>query len=138
MKVVFHSSRGVLGILPTYFMSIYLMPTTIRNKLESMRNKFFIGCDQDDKKMTWVKWKRCLASKTQGGLDIGNIYGLNMGLLFKWIWRFFIRPIDLRARVIQNIYMVIVAVFLNLLRTGPDLVRGGQSFHRFRSLNRRG
>nr|GEV72643.1 hypothetical protein [Tanacetum cinerariifolium] len=60
----------VLGNLPTYYMSIYLMPAVVRNKLESMRNKFFIGCDHDDKNKTWVKWKRCLASKTQGGLGI--------------------------------------------------------------------
>ncbi|GKC32259.1 putative RNA-directed DNA polymerase, eukaryota, reverse transcriptase zinc-binding domain protein [Tanacetum coccineum] len=46
--------KSVLGNLPTYYMSIYLMPVSVRNKLESMRNKFFIGGDQKDKKMTWV------------------------------------------------------------------------------------
>ncbi|GJT91055.1 RNA-directed DNA polymerase, eukaryota, reverse transcriptase zinc-binding domain protein [Tanacetum coccineum] len=96
--------KSVLGNLPTYYMSIYSMPAAVCNKLESMRNKFFIGCDHDEKKMTWVKWKRCLASKSQGGLGIGSIYGLNIGLLFKWIWRFFTHPCDLWARVIQNIY----------------------------------
>ncbi|GJY06599.1 RNA-directed DNA polymerase, eukaryota [Tanacetum coccineum] len=96
--------KFVLGNLPTYYMSIYSMPAVVCNKLESMLNKFFISCDHDKKKMTWVKWKRCLASKSQGGLGIGSIYGLNIGLLFKWIWRFFTRPCDLWARVIQNIY----------------------------------
>ncbi|GKC24663.1 RNA-directed DNA polymerase, eukaryota, reverse transcriptase zinc-binding domain protein, partial [Tanacetum coccineum] len=96
--------NSVLGNLPTSYMSIYSMPTTVCNKLESMRNKFFIGCDHDKKKMTLLKWKRCLASKSQGGLGIGSIYELNIRLLFKWIWRFFTRPCDLWARVIQNIY----------------------------------
>ncbi|GKB32785.1 RNA-directed DNA polymerase, eukaryota, reverse transcriptase zinc-binding domain protein [Tanacetum coccineum] len=63
------------------------MPTSIRKKLELMRNKFFIGCDSDEKKLTWIKWDRCLASKEDGGLGIGSIYELNIGLLFKWIWR---------------------------------------------------
>ncbi|GJW48597.1 putative RNA-directed DNA polymerase, eukaryota, reverse transcriptase zinc-binding domain protein [Tanacetum coccineum] len=62
--------KPVLCNLPTYYMSIYSMPDAVCNKLESMRNKFFIGCDHDEKKMTWVKWKRCLASKSQGGLGI--------------------------------------------------------------------
>ncbi|GJX85902.1 RNA-directed DNA polymerase, eukaryota, reverse transcriptase zinc-binding domain protein [Tanacetum coccineum] len=69
-----------------------------------MRNKFFIGGDQDEKKMTWVKRKKCLASKKHRGLGIGSIFGLNIGLLFKWIWRFLSRPCDLWARVIQCVY----------------------------------
>ncbi|GKA87761.1 putative RNA-directed DNA polymerase, eukaryota, reverse transcriptase zinc-binding domain protein [Tanacetum coccineum] len=96
--------KAVLGNLPTYFMSIYLMPVSIRSKLESMRSKNFRGVDLNENKMSWVKWERCLASKKNGGLGIGSIYGLNIGLLFKWIWRFLTRPSDLWARVIGNIY----------------------------------
>nr|GEX57961.1 RNA-directed DNA polymerase, eukaryota, reverse transcriptase zinc-binding domain protein [Tanacetum cinerariifolium] len=36
------------------------------SELESMRNKFFIGGDEGEKKFTWVKWKKCLASKKLG------------------------------------------------------------------------
>ncbi|PWA92161.1 RNA-directed DNA polymerase, eukaryota, Reverse transcriptase zinc-binding domain protein [Artemisia annua] len=100
------SIKSVLGNLPTYYMSIYLMPVSIRKKLESMRNKFFIGGDPDDKKITWVKWDRCLASKKDGGLGIGSIFGLNIGLLFKWIWRFLNNHSDLWVRVIQGIHGV--------------------------------
>ncbi|GKB85744.1 RNA-directed DNA polymerase, eukaryota, reverse transcriptase zinc-binding domain protein, partial [Tanacetum coccineum] len=66
--------------------------------------KFFIGVDQGEKEITWVKWKKCLASKKLGGLGIGSIFGLNLGLLFKWIWRFLCNPSDLWARIISNIY----------------------------------
>ncbi|GJZ49248.1 RNA-directed DNA polymerase, eukaryota, reverse transcriptase zinc-binding domain protein [Tanacetum coccineum] len=103
--------KAVLGNLPTYFMSIYLMPVSIRYKLESMRSKFFRGVDLNENKMSWVKWERCLASKKKGGLGIGSIYGLNIGLLFKWIWRFLTRPSDLWARVIGNIYGHIGGIF---------------------------
>ncbi|GKC45708.1 hypothetical protein Tco_1063430 [Tanacetum coccineum] len=81
-----------------------MMPASVRDKLEMFRNNFFLGCDQDEKKMSWVKWKRCLASRKQGGLGIGSIFGLNIGLLFKWIWRFLANPSDLWSRVIQKIY----------------------------------
>nr|GEX81870.1 RNA-directed DNA polymerase, eukaryota [Tanacetum cinerariifolium] len=57
-----------------------------------------------EKKMSWVKWKRCLTSRKQGGLGIDNIFGLNIGLLFKWIWRFLANPSDFWSRVIQKIY----------------------------------
>ncbi|GJZ15913.1 RNA-directed DNA polymerase, eukaryota [Tanacetum coccineum] len=96
--------KSVLGHLPTYYMSIYLMPISIQKKLESIRNNFFLGGDVEEKKMTWVRWKKCLASKDLGGLGIGSIFGLNIGLLFKWIWRFFHCSSDLWARVIKIIY----------------------------------
>nr|GEW11214.1 RNA-directed DNA polymerase, eukaryota [Tanacetum cinerariifolium] len=75
-----------------------------RMKLESMRNTFFIDGDLDKKKMTWVKWKNCLASKELGGLGIGNIYGLNLGLLFKWIWRFLSNSPNLWVRVVKTLH----------------------------------
>ncbi|GJV63547.1 RNA-directed DNA polymerase, eukaryota [Tanacetum coccineum] len=96
--------RSVLSSLPTYFMSIYLTPVAIRKKLESLRNKFFIGGDICERKMTWVKWDQCLASKKEGGLGIGSIYGLNIGLLFKWVWRFLCNHSDLWIRVIKCIH----------------------------------
>ncbi|GJZ46035.1 RNA-directed DNA polymerase, eukaryota, reverse transcriptase zinc-binding domain protein [Tanacetum coccineum] len=73
--------KSVLGHLPTYYMSIYLMPISIQKKLESIRNNFFLGGDVEEKKMTWVRWKKCLASKDLGGLGIGSIFGLNIALL---------------------------------------------------------
>nr|GEV22115.1 hypothetical protein [Tanacetum cinerariifolium] len=36
-----------------------------------MRSKFFRGADQNENKMSWVKWTKCLSSKQMGGLDIG-------------------------------------------------------------------
>nr|GEU84369.1 RNA-directed DNA polymerase, eukaryota, reverse transcriptase zinc-binding domain protein [Tanacetum cinerariifolium] len=79
-------------------------------QLESMRNKFFIGGDLDDKKMTWVKWDKCLASKKDGGLDIGSIYGLNIRLLFKWVWRFLNTRSDLWFKL-SIAFMVWMGVF---------------------------
>ncbi|GKA00535.1 RNA-directed DNA polymerase, eukaryota, reverse transcriptase zinc-binding domain protein [Tanacetum coccineum] len=69
-----------------------------------MRNKFFIGGDEGEKKLTWVKWKKCLASKDLGGLGVGSIFGLNLGLLFKWLWRFRCHSNDLWANVIISLY----------------------------------
>ncbi|GJX99283.1 RNA-directed DNA polymerase, eukaryota, reverse transcriptase zinc-binding domain protein [Tanacetum coccineum] len=46
--------KSVLISLPTYYMSIYMMPATIQKKLEAMREFFFIGDDLDEKNMTWV------------------------------------------------------------------------------------
>ncbi|GJX66823.1 RNA-directed DNA polymerase, eukaryota, reverse transcriptase zinc-binding domain protein [Tanacetum coccineum] len=96
--------KAVLGNLPTYYMSLYKMPVTIYNKLESMRSQFFIGGDQGSKKMAWTRWNTCMASKQKGGLGIGSINALNVGLLFKWLWRFLSQSSDLWISVIKEIH----------------------------------
>ncbi|GKC83489.1 RNA-directed DNA polymerase, eukaryota, reverse transcriptase zinc-binding domain protein [Tanacetum coccineum] len=67
--------KSVLGSLPIYFMSLYKVPNLVCNKLESMRNQFFLGSDLEGKKMTWVSWKKCLASKKTGVLAIYGQHG---------------------------------------------------------------
>lgn len=76
--------KSVLGSIAIYPMSIFKTPTTILNLLESIRNRFFIGADGDEKKLTWVKWKKVLASKKDGGLGVGSLYASNRALLYKW------------------------------------------------------
>ncbi|GJZ62103.1 putative RNA-directed DNA polymerase, eukaryota, reverse transcriptase zinc-binding domain protein [Tanacetum coccineum] len=71
--------KAVLGNLPTYFMSIYLMPVSVRSNLESMRSKFFRGADQNENKMSWVKWTKCLSSKQMGRLGIGVSMAKKLG-----------------------------------------------------------
>nr|GEV58921.1 RNA-directed DNA polymerase, eukaryota, reverse transcriptase zinc-binding domain protein [Tanacetum cinerariifolium] len=44
------------------------------------------------------------ASKELGGLGIGSIYGLNLGLLFKWIWRFLSNSPNLWVRVVKTLH----------------------------------
>ncbi|GJZ74529.1 RNA-directed DNA polymerase, eukaryota, reverse transcriptase zinc-binding domain protein [Tanacetum coccineum] len=76
--------KSVPSNLPTYYMCIYLIPVSVRKKLESMRNRFFIGGDPDEKQMTWVKWDHCLASRKKGNLGIGSILGLNIRVFTVW------------------------------------------------------
>ncbi|GKC39114.1 RNA-directed DNA polymerase, eukaryota, reverse transcriptase zinc-binding domain protein [Tanacetum coccineum] len=72
--------KAVLGNLPTYFMSIYLMPVSIRSKLESMRRKFFRGADQNDSKMAWIKipfnWSSVLRRLPRGGAELNQFEAL--------------------------------------------------------------
>ncbi|GJS65335.1 hypothetical protein Tco_0679899 [Tanacetum coccineum] len=42
--------KSVIGNLPTYYMSIYMMSVVVRKNLKSLS---FIGSDKDEKKMTW-------------------------------------------------------------------------------------
>lgn len=75
--------NSILGDIPTYYMSLFKAPKAILNKLEALRNRFFVGVDVEEKKMMWVAWKQLMASKENGGLGVNSLFALNRGLLFK-------------------------------------------------------
>ncbi|GJX91805.1 RNA-directed DNA polymerase, eukaryota [Tanacetum coccineum] len=48
--------KVVLGATLIYVMSLYKVPKTVLNVMESIRSKFFNGINGGDKKITWIKW----------------------------------------------------------------------------------
>nr|GEZ18883.1 RNA-directed DNA polymerase, eukaryota, reverse transcriptase zinc-binding domain protein [Tanacetum cinerariifolium] len=80
--------KSVLGSTPIYNMSFYKVPKSVLHTLKSIRRNFFNGVQGDERKITWIKWTKVLASKKYGGLGVSSFYALNRALLFKWVWRF--------------------------------------------------
>ncbi|GKF31857.1 hypothetical protein Tco_0101655 [Tanacetum coccineum] len=72
--------------------------------METIRWKFFNGTQDDERKITWVKWTKVLTSKEQGGLGVSSFYALNRALLVTWVWRFLSRDNSLWARIIHAIH----------------------------------
>ncbi|GJT51895.1 hypothetical protein Tco_0978052 [Tanacetum coccineum] len=85
-------------------MSIYKAPQAVVKLLESIRNRFFIGADSDERKVTWISWKKVLSSKRDGGLGVNSIFALNHALLYKWVWRFRMQPNAIWTRVVKTIH----------------------------------
>nr|GEW16323.1 RNA-directed DNA polymerase, eukaryota [Tanacetum cinerariifolium] len=94
----------VLGAIGTYHFSLFLMPVTVNNKLESLRSNFFWGSNANVKKILWISWKLVLASKDKEGLGIGSFYSLNHALIQKWRWHFFNDPQSLWVLLIKAIH----------------------------------
>nr|GEX79583.1 RNA-directed DNA polymerase, eukaryota [Tanacetum cinerariifolium] len=93
--------KSVLGSTPIYNMSLYKVPKTVLNSMESIRRNFFNGIREGEMKIAWVKWTKVLASKKNGGLRVSSFFALNRGLLVKWMWRFLSRDNSLWARFIH-------------------------------------
>ncbi|GKA14061.1 RNA-directed DNA polymerase, eukaryota, reverse transcriptase zinc-binding domain protein [Tanacetum coccineum] len=94
----------VLGAIGMYYFSLFPMPATVNNKLESLRSNFFWGSDVNGKKIMWISWRLVLAAKEKGGLGIGSLYSLNHALIQKWRWRFFNNPQALWVLLIKAIH----------------------------------
>ncbi|GJY01344.1 hypothetical protein Tco_0359496 [Tanacetum coccineum] len=73
--------KSVLGSTPIYNMSIYKVPKSVLQTMESIRRNFFNGVQCDERKIVWIKWAKVLASKKYGGLGVSSFYALNRALL---------------------------------------------------------
>nr|GEY18060.1 RNA-directed DNA polymerase, eukaryota [Tanacetum cinerariifolium] len=96
--------KSVLGSTPIYNMSLYKVPKTVLNAMESIRRNFFNGIQDGDKKISWIKRAKVLASKDHGGLGVSSFYALNMALLSKWVWRFLSRDNSIWFRTTHAIH----------------------------------
>lgn len=96
--------KSVLGSTPIFTMSLYKAPKNVLHVMESIRRNFFNGCQGDDRKISWVKWSKVLASKKYGGLGVSSFYALNRALLFKWVWRFISQDNSLWFRFISAMH----------------------------------
>nr|GEX57073.1 RNA-directed DNA polymerase, eukaryota, reverse transcriptase zinc-binding domain protein [Tanacetum cinerariifolium] len=96
--------KSVLGSTPIYNMSLYKVPKSMLHLMESIRRNFFNGIQGDERKITWVKWSKVLASKKYGGLGVSSYYAFNRVLLFKWAWRFISQDNSLWCRFITSMH----------------------------------
>nr|GEW06908.1 RNA-directed DNA polymerase, eukaryota [Tanacetum cinerariifolium] len=68
--------KSVLGSIVIYYMIIFKTPIAVIKEIEAIRNQIFLGADTDENKMTWIKWNKVMASKKDGGLGDGSLYGM--------------------------------------------------------------
>ena len=75
----------MLGNLPTLYLSLFVAPVGVIDKLEEIRRKFIWGGVEDKAKINWVSWNQVVAPKSDGGLGIGSLSALNISLTVKMV-----------------------------------------------------
>nr|GEW58849.1 RNA-directed DNA polymerase, eukaryota [Tanacetum cinerariifolium] len=96
--------KAVLGSTPIYNMSLFKVLKQVLNSMERMRMNFFNGVQEGERKISWVKWSKVLASKKFGGLGVSSFFALNRALIFKWVCRFLSHDNSLWFRVISALH----------------------------------
>ena len=81
--------KSTLSSLPTYFLSLFTIPTHVANKIERLQRDFLWG----DSKTHLVGWDKVCAPLENGGLGVRKITTLNKALLGKWLWQFGVKEI---------------------------------------------
>ena len=77
--------KSVLSSIPTYFLSLFPIPSSMANKLEVIQRRFLWGSFGDDFKYHPVKWVILKQPFPKRGLGIGDLIAFNEAFLGKWL-----------------------------------------------------
>jgi len=78
----------ILTAIPTYWMSIFLLPKWVIKTIDRMRRDFlWSGPDFLHNKIRLISWTRLCRTSEQGGWGILNLRTFNCALLGKWWWK---------------------------------------------------
>jgi hypothetical protein len=77
--------KSTLSNLPTYFMSLFPLPTSVANHIEKFQCDFLWGGLSEEFKYHLERWPKVCTPISEGGLGIRNLLRLNHALLGKWL-----------------------------------------------------
>ena len=92
--------KSTLSSLPTYFLSLFTIPTHVANRIEKLQKEFLWG----DSKTHLVGWDKFCAPIAGDGLGIRKSTTFIKALLGKWLWQFGKEDDRLWRRVVASIY----------------------------------
>jgi hypothetical protein len=79
--------NSCLSSIPTYYMSMHMLPKTIRKRMDRTRKRFFWQGGGEKRKYYLFKWSKITRPKQKGGLGIKDLRKMNISLLCKWWWK---------------------------------------------------
>ncbi|GAU40243.1 hypothetical protein TSUD_219530 [Trifolium subterraneum] len=93
--------KSVLQVIPSYVMSIYLLPDTLIKEIERMINAFWWGGSNNNKGIKWLSWDRMVSPKDRGGLGFRDFHLFNLAMVAKQGWNFITKSHTLVSRIFK-------------------------------------
>jgi hypothetical protein len=93
--------KSVLQAIPSYVMSLYIIPDATMNDIEKMLNSFWWGGGDNNKGIRWLSWERIACAKMEGGLGFRDFKSFNMAMVAKQGWKIMTRPETLVAKIFK-------------------------------------
>ncbi|XP_062103683.1 uncharacterized protein LOC133814782 [Humulus lupulus] len=97
--------KNVVQALPTYAMSVFLIPLGTCKEIEGMMAKFWWrSSSTQGNGINWMSWERLARSKDVGGMGFRNLREFNLAMLGKQARRLVVRPDSLVSKVFKARY----------------------------------
>ena len=96
--------KAVASAIPTYTMSLFRLPISLCEDIQSMIARYWWGGDEKNKKIHWWSWEKLCRPKMEGGLGFKDFSTFNQALLAKQGWRLIQNPSSLARRVLKAKY----------------------------------
>ncbi|PNX97372.1 ribonuclease H, partial [Trifolium pratense] len=84
--------KSVLQAIPSYVMSVYLLPETTIKEIERMMNSFWWGGGANNKGIKWLAWDRMAYPKGLGGMGFKDLHTFNLAMIAKQGWNIMTKP----------------------------------------------
>ncbi|XP_019150981.1 PREDICTED: uncharacterized protein LOC109147777 [Ipomoea nil] len=114
--------KSVAQAMPTYTMSIYLLPMTLCVSLERLMNRYWWGKSNVVDGIHWMAWDKMCVPKKHGGMGFKRLHEFNLALLGKQGWRMLTCPDSLVARIFKARYFPNTTFYEATLGGNPSYV----------------
>jgi hypothetical protein len=91
--------KSVLQAIPSYVMSVYLLPEATIKEIERMMNSFWWGGGRNNTGIKWLAWDRMAYPKALGGMGFRDLHSFNLAMIAKQGWNIMTKPPTLVARL---------------------------------------
>jgi hypothetical protein len=97
--------KSVLQAIPSYVMSIFLLPAAIITNIENMMNSFWWGSGgASNRGIHWLSWERLAMHKNHGGMGFKDLTAFNLAMLGKQGWKLQTDTNSLISRIFKARY----------------------------------
>ncbi|KAL1217987.1 putative mitochondrial protein [Cardamine amara subsp. amara] len=96
--------KAVAFAMPVYSMNVFQLPIELCSEINSMIARFWWGTTPENKKISWVSWKKMNTSKKSGGLGFRDLHQFNQALLANQAWKIIQQPESLVHKVLKARY----------------------------------
>ncbi|GAU22925.1 hypothetical protein TSUD_326970, partial [Trifolium subterraneum] len=118
--------KSVLQAIPSYVMSMFILPASLIDDIEKMINVFWWRGgntnNNNNKGIHWLAWERLACPKAHGGLGFRNFEAFNKAMVAKQAWNIVQNPNSLVAKLIKARYFPHSSLFEAPLGYNPSFI----------------
>lgn len=114
--------KVVAQAVPTYAMSIFKIPQSLRDDVEKAIARFWWGFSEAHGSIHWAGWERLCHAKMRGSLGFRDLSSFNHALIAKQGWRILHNPDSLMAKILKAKYFKNTGFMEAKLGSNPSFI----------------